>query len=694
MAHHSVNESNESRLAENPPTTWDKDSYTPSYGDLTRLNTRRTLLDAVGKALLASIAAESVDLLNTSAAIYEKNGDYAAGRFSSGWCRLLDSASRALCRTADNREALRCGQWRCHENCWNDSAKQALLTGAPTDTQCAGGLHVYAEPIMAGDEIVGVIAIGRGDPPTAIDALARIARAFQIDLETLEKTAAAHSNRPAFLVDLAQKRVHLNARLIGKIVESARLRSDQNQRITERKEAERGYRYLFETINEGIIHADARGVLVKANKCAATLCGYASPQDMAGMRMRDLYMDPRKREAALRKLKAGGGEFHNFEFDLRRKDGTPVPVLCNIRSLKDGRGETTGVLGAFRDISDLKAARAALTESERKYKGLYNNSPFLMMEVDADTYEILTCNTAMAARFGCTPEKILGRKLTALLPEEVLKTREAWGLKVLEKNEPQTFTDEREGRYFHNILLPGNDPKRRSVQTITTDITERKKAENALRETLNEKKVLLREIHHRVKNNMQMIISLLRMHSRKTTDLHLKPIFDNCRGRIEAMSLIHETLYLSEELAYIDFKTYLQKLCRKLGRVHSVQGGGVRFSADHCHFKLDMDQAVAVGMVIAELVSNAFKHAFPSDQTGNVTVQMTQLDAETVELAVIDDGKGLPPDLDLQNPSTLGLKLAWGAVTRELGGDMHAESNNGANFIIRFKCTFNHKRRT
>ncbi len=212
-----------------------------------------------------------------------------------------------------------------------------------------------------------------------------------------------------------------------------------------------------------------------------------------------------------------------------------------------------------------------------------------------------------------------------------------------------------------------------------------KSREEALRNALGEKEVLLREIHHRVKNNMQTIASLLRMHARKIDDARLTEIVNDCRDRIAAMSLVHESLYQSDSLAKIDFETYLNKLCRNLGRAYHAGGKGVSVSVDRCDVGLNLDQGVAVGLVVSELISNAFKHAFHEKESGSVAINVKNIDDDRVEMIVADDGAGLPADLDIRKTSSLGLRLVGGIITREMGGTIDVENDNGAKFIIRFK---------
>jgi PAS domain S-box-containing protein len=237
--------------------------------------------------------------------------------------------------------------------------------------------------------------------------------------------------------------------------------------------------------------------------------------------------------------------------------------------------------------------------------------------------------------------------------------------------------------------FPERDPDGRVVRFygFLQDITTLKRSEADLRGALEEKEVLLREIHHRVKNNMQVISGLLRMHARMSDNAELKSIFEDCRNRVSAMAVIHEALYEAGDIAQIDFKAYLTKLCRNLSRVYDAPGRGIEVQVDQCHISLSLDQGVAVGMVVSELVSNAFKHAFPLGKGGRVTVALANPAPNTAELIVADNGKGLTPEVDIFDPSTLGLglELATDAVRRELGGTISVSSGPGARYAIRFQ---------
>jgi hypothetical protein len=225
----------------NPP-------YNPAYGNITDLNTCRIIMDSVSQDTLRILTQDCIDLLDTSIAIYEKNGDYAFGMFVSGWCKLLDTAGWKLCGTDNTRKALVCGRWHCHENCWHESAKPTFQRREATDIECVGGIHLYAVPIWASDEVVGVINMGYGDPPTDDDTLAELADKFNIRVEELQKEADTYLSRPKFIIDVAKRRLETAAKLIGGIVERKQFERRLEKEIGKRKKIEMELRANMEDL--------------------------------------------------------------------------------------------------------------------------------------------------------------------------------------------------------------------------------------------------------------------------------------------------------------------------------------------------------------------------------------------------------------------------------------------------------------
>jgi two-component sensor histidine kinase len=217
------------------------------------------------------------------------------------------------------------------------------------------------------------------------------------------------------------------------------------------------------------------------------------------------------------------------------------------------------------------------------------------------------------------------------------------------------------------------------------DLTARKLAEEALRESLREKEALLREIHHRVKNNLQIISSLLRLQSGKTTNAIAKISLLDMQNRVHSMALIHEHLYLSENLAAIDLAVYLRSLCSQLFRTLVTKPGSIHLHLNLSPVILAIDQAIPCGLLVNELVTNALKHAFPADRGGDLWVDLHFLPHSPCwHLRVADNGVGLPPDFDLAQLSSLGLQLVIN-LARHLDGDVQIGAGPGTVFEVQFK---------
>lgn len=205
----------------------DSSQLDSSYGDLSSVNTERLILDAVGKDVLAQLVSDYLSLLDTSSAVFEKNGDYASGFFSSGWCQYLDSVSRNLCQTEDNQEALASGKWICHES-WKEKAMEVIRTGQIVDGECSGGIRLYVVPITNSSGVIGAIALGYSSPPEDPKTLNQIAERYKITGYELREKASAYRARPPFVIEQAKRKLQTAAKIIGEIVERKQAEEQRN----------------------------------------------------------------------------------------------------------------------------------------------------------------------------------------------------------------------------------------------------------------------------------------------------------------------------------------------------------------------------------------------------------------------------------------------------------------------------------
>jgi len=331
----------------------------PAYGDLTELNSRGEILEAVGRKALLDIATEFIGLLDTSMTVHEANGDYAAGIFTSGWCRLLDEASRRLCNTKDNREALDSGQWHCRESCWPEASKMAIETGEPADVECRGGIRLYALPIRAGDELIGAVNFGYGDPPTAPERLGELARTYSVDLEELKKTAEAYKSRPKYIIDLAKRRLQSIATLIGEIVK--RRRAEE-----ELKESKARYQDYYDNAPDMAVSVSAKTAeILDCNQTLANAMGYTK-KEIIGRPIFDMYHpdcmeDVEKAFQSFVKT----GEVRDTELQLKKRDGTKIDVELNVTAARDEEGNTVRSRSSWRDITKRKRAEAEAARAQQ-----------------------------------------------------------------------------------------------------------------------------------------------------------------------------------------------------------------------------------------------------------------------------------------------------------------------------------------
>ena len=215
-----------------------------------------------------------------------------------------------------------------------------------------------------------------------------------------------------------------------------------------------------------------------------------------------------------------------------------------------------------------------------------------------------------------------------------------------------------------------------------TDIGERIEAEDLIRQSLEEKELLLKEIHHRVKNNLQIISSLLNLQSRAIEDTHALEMLADSQNRVKSMALIHEKLYQSEDLARVDFADYIQTLASSLFQSYQMSTK-IRLRVEVQDVMLGIDQAIPCGLIVNELVSNALKHGFVDGDDGTVAVRFESVEGGRVALHVEDDGVGIAESIDVQTTESLGLNLV-SILVSQLNGDITLENTAGTHVTVQF----------
>ncbi|NWH05558.1 hybrid sensor histidine kinase/response regulator [Desulfobacter latus] len=502
----------------------ESDDYSPPYGDVTALNRCRLIMDSVGMETLREIGRNAINLLETSVAIYEANGDYAFGMFSSGWCRLMDAASRELCNTDDNRTALSCGKWLCHENCWHDSAKRAIETGKSTDIACVGGIHLYAEPIYAGQRVVGAINIGYGDPPKSLDKLNALADRFNVDPETLKEIGDSYKSRPEFLVEATKKLLASFAKLIGEIVEKAEIQRKQ-QKNQLRELYLNNVLKAIRNVDQLIIKEnDPSRLIQKACEELTDTMGYYNAWIVL--------LDEHSRNMTLTGSAGFNGGFNAFQDILNQgflpscvqralekkeliviNDPKNTCTNCPLSRHYHGRSALTHQLGNFGILSvSVPAHFAHDREEQALFVEVANDLAFALSKIEAekqihikkhiiqtiphpislvsDNYRYLAVNEAYSRFHNETPNKITGRRITDFIDPDVFEQEIKPHLDRCLKGETvqyETLVDfyGTGNRWMRMEYTPFRNKENHIVGVVShgLDITERRQAEEALQKS-------------------------------------------------------------------------------------------------------------------------------------------------------------------------------------------------------------------
>lgn len=224
---------------------------------------------------------------------------------------------------------------------------------------------------------------------------------------------------------------------------------------------------------------------------------------------------------------------------------------------------------------------------------------------------------------------------------------------------------------------------KRSNQLLHQEINERKQVETQLRNSLQEKEVLLKEIYHRVKNNLLVVSSMLEIQANSFEDPKIITMFQHSQHRLHSMALVHEQLYRSQNLKEIDLSEYIAALVDKLSASYDISEAGIKFVIDTENIYINIETANSCGLIVNELAANALEHAFANSQNGNIWISLKKQENSQIMLQVRDDGVGLPENFDLLDTDSLGLKLVR-ILTRQIEGDLKISTNNGTCFTMTF----------
>jgi len=508
------------------------------------------------------------------------------------------------------------------------------------------------------------------------------------------------------------------------------------------------FRNLLEALpNIAVQGYDVNGIVHYWNKASEDTYGYLA-EEAVGRDIVELVLPPAMRDqgrAQIAEWARTGVGGAGGELLLLRKDGSRVPVYSShiVLSGDDGRTELFCV---DVDLRELKRAQRALELSHRFLDAANRNSEYgpLLAVVLEDVKEFAGCQ-AVGIRIlgadGAIPYEAhvgFSDEFHELENPLSVKSDHCMCIDVIQGCLDASLSCATQGGSFHingttrfigsmdeeqrcatrNIcnahgyesvalvpikfedrilgLIHLADPAEGKVplETVETleDVAmhlgtaiERARAKEALRKSLHEKEVLLREVHHRVKNNLQVISSILSIQATAATDAEAKGVLHDCRARVRAIAMVHERLSRFRDLSQIDLGRYVRTLAQEIFISAGMQDGRVTFIVEADDVDLDIDRAVPCGLILNELLANALSHAFAPGQGGQVRVGLTS-DSEGLVLTVADDGIGLPVDVEAASAGSLGLKLVH-SLARQLAGEVQIDRDGGTAFHVRFPHT-------
>jgi len=472
--------------------------------------------------------------------------------------------------------------------------------------------------------------------------------------------------------------------------------------ISERKRVEEALREswdfsekLINSLRDGLSVLNTDGARLLVNKALSDMTGCTRDELINGKAPFPFWPPEHMKEIQESFETMMKGNLDEKEMVFMRKNGERFPVLVSASYMLDEHGRMTNLINSIKDITERKRIEEELKSSKEFSQTVLDSMNHEISIINVSDFSIIDANRAVMERLKMKKEELIGKKCFEMIhrqnapctfPENicpVLETKKTGKYSVVEHIH---FNKDDDSRYIEVSTSPIKNKKGEVVQVvhISKDITERKLAEKQIIASLNEKEVLLREIHHRVKNNMQIVSSLLWLQSEHVRDKKDLEIFKDSQNRIMSMSLVHEKLYRSKDLSGIDIKEYITDLTNNLFQSYGVRAGTIEININVGNVSLGIDSSIPCGLIINELVTNSLKYAFPESRKGEIRVSLCNLNENKLELTVGDNGVGIPDDVDFRKTESLGLRLVTILTENQLHGEINLDRSRGTEFKIKF----------
>lgn len=463
---------------------------------------------------------------------------------------------------------------------------------------------------------------------------------------------------------------------------------ERNRAEKELAEAQKYTRRLIESSMDIIVATDINYNITEFNPAAEHSFGYKR-EEVIGKNISILFSDDKEMSKVIEQIETEGSMGN--EIVNKKKDGSLFISYLSASVVRNEQGDIVGAMGVSRDITAIKKAEEELRLSEERHRAIYDQAYIGIARI-AKMGRFLLVNERLSDMLNYSPEELYKKTFYELsVPEEVEESLLDWDQllsgKIKNFSREQTYVRKDGELISANVTVSlvkdaGGNPN--YFVAVFEDITERKVYEKQLKESITEKEVLLKEVHHRVKNNMQVISSILNLQSSYVSDESALSILRESQDRIKSMSFVHESLYQSKTLSEVNFAEYIQNIVRNLYHSYANPEKRIELIFELDKIDLNLDTSIPCGLIINEIVSNSLKYAFEGRDSGKLIVRFSKQDDGLLNLMITDDGIGLPKDFDIETAESLGLQLVTTLAT-QISGELEIDTEAGTSIGVKFK---------